>query len=199
MIKPDLKYTKNLQEFYQEIKNKQTSAHGIDYIAHHQALINCAKESKTIKEIGVCQGATLACLLLTNPEKLTGIDIMPKYFEPYKTHFINYSLENNIDFSFQILDSTDPASVSEVDLLHIDSLHTPDHLMKELKLHAPHVKKYIVFHDTANFKNAKGLFQTIAQYITFIEQEWKIFDHFIHNVGYTVIKRETRRIEQYNK
>lgn len=192
MIKPDISHVKDIHEFYSEIKKQQSGAHGIEYIAHHDALIKCAKESETIKEIGVCQGATLAGLMLTNPKKLTGIDIMPKYFNPYKQHFVNYAQQNNIDFSYDVIDSTNPSCVSEVDLLHIDSLHTPEHLMKELKLHAPHVKKYIVFHDTANFKNAKGLFQTIAHYITYIEQKWKVVDHFIHRVGYTVIKREER-------
>lgn len=192
MIKPDISHVKDIHEFYSEIKKQQSGTHGVEYIAHHNALIKYAQECETIKEIGVCQGATLAGLLLTNPKKLTGIDIEPKYFNPYKHHFENYAKLNNIDFSYDVIDSTTPASVSEVDLLHIDSWHVPEQLMKELKLHARHVKKYIVFHDTANFKNAKGLFETIAHYITYEEQKWKVVDHFIHRVGYTVIKREER-------
>ena len=99
MIKPDISHVKDIHEFYSEIKKQQSGAHGIEYIAHHDALIKCAQESETIKEIGVCQGATLAGLMLTNPKKLTGIDIMPKYFNPYKQHFVNYAQQNNIDFS----------------------------------------------------------------------------------------------------
>ena len=192
MIKPDISHVKDIHEFYNEIKLAQAGAHGQEYIAHHNALIKCAQNSATIKEIGVCQGATLAGMLLTNPKKIIGIDIAPHYFEPYKKHFEKYATEHNIDFSYQIMDSTNPASVSEVDMLHIDSLHSPKHLIKELKLHAPKCKKYIVFHDTANFSTSKGLLKTIAEYITEVEQSWKIIDHYIHRVGYTVIERVNR-------
>lgn len=194
MIKPDLTYCKDIHEFYSEIKRLQSGQHGEEYIAHHKALIEKAKECETIKEIGVCQGATLAGLLLTNPKKITGIDIYPKHFYPYQKHFEDYAKENNIDFEFIVGDSHDPKLATTVDMLHIDSLHKPEHLMKELIIHAPKVRKYIVFHDTANYKTSKGLFVTIAKYITEIEQEWKVVDHYIHRVGYTVIER-TNRLE----
>ena len=192
MIKPDISYVRDIHEFYSEIKKQQSGAHGIEYNAHHDALINCAKKCKIVKEIGVCQGATLAGLMLTNPKKLIGLDIAPYYFEPYKKHFEKYSTDNQIDFEYRVQNSTEPESVDEVDMLHIDSSHYPEHLMKELKLHAPSVTKYIVFHDTANFSTSKGLFKTIATYITEIEQKWKIIDHYIHRVGYTVIERVDR-------
>ena len=96
------------------------------------------------------------------------------------------------------MSSLDTNSVYECDLLHIDSLHEPDHLMQELRLHAPTVSKYIVLHDTANFKTSAGLFKVIAKYITEVEQSWKIVDHYIHRVGYTVIQREERMPEVYN-
>ena len=70
--------------------------------------------------------------------------------------------------------------------------------MKELRLHAPTVSKNNAFHDTANFVNSAGLFNVIAEYITEVEQSWKIVDHFIHRVGYTVIQREERIPEVYN-
>ena len=70
--------------------------------------------------------------------------------------------------------------------------------MEELLLHGSTVKKYIVFHDTANFKNSAGLFKVIAEYITDVDQSWKIVDHYIHRVGYTVIQREKRLPEVYN-
>ena len=192
MIKPDITHVKDIHEFYRTLKSAQEREHGRTYTGHHDALIKCAKECEVIKEIGVCQGGTLAALLLTNPKKLTGIDIEPKYFNPYKHHFEKYAKENGIDFEYRVIDSHDEESVSECDMLHIDSLHRPDHLMGELKRHAKHVRKYIVFHDTANARSSFGLFKTIAEYITFKEQQWSVVDHFIHNVGYTVIKRVNR-------
>ena len=195
MIKPDVTdQVDNLKEVYDTLSQMQAAAHFAEYIEHHKALLKCANDPdvKVIKELGVCQGVTLAAMLMTNPEKITGIDIAPHYYEPYKKHFEDYATENNIDFEYITGSSHDPNLVSPCDLMHIDSLHNPNHLAKELKLHAPHVKKYIVFHDTANFKGSKGLLVAIAHYITFEDQSWRIIDHYPHRVGYTVIERVER-------
>ena len=71
--------------------------------------------------------------------------------------------------------------------------------MKELIIHAPKVKKYIVFHDTANYKNTSGLLVALARYITEIDQSWRIVDHYIHRVGYTVIERVNNRLQYMDK
>lgn len=189
MIKPDLSYTTSLEQFYNEIVRLQQASHGQEYTAHHRALKQCVAECKTIKELGVCQGATLAGLLLSKPRKLTGIDIDDRYFNPYKHLFVEYAQANSVDFEFIKGSSIDPSLVTSVDLLHIDSYHIYDHLLKELITHAPSVNKYIVFHDTRHAKAAPGLLKAIAHYITEVEQTWQIVDHYILNAGYTVIKR----------
>ena len=192
MIKPDLTHVTNLEDFYNEITKAQQGAHGEEYTEHHKSLVACAQECDTIKELGVCQGATLAAMLMTKPKSLTGYDIAGYYFEPYKHLFEKYAEENNIEFTYKELSSHSPSSVSQVDMLHIDTLHKPDHLFKELLMHAPKVRKYIVLHDTANFKNSNGLFVTIAKYITEMEQLWKVHTHYIHRVGYTGLERVNR-------
>lgn len=200
MIKPNMSYVNSLPEFYEEIKKLQTEAHTKEYIEHHNALKKCINDPdvKIVKELGVCQGGTLAAMLLEHPKVLRGYDIAKKYYKPYEHLFLDYAKKHKIDFSYQEISSLDQATAYDCDLLHIDSLHEPDHLMKELKLHAPTVSKYIVFHDTANFKTSAGLFSVIAKYITEVEQSWKIVDHYIHRVGYTVIQRERRLPEVYN-
>ena len=200
MIKPDMTHVETLEEFYQEICKQQSEAHGKEYIAHHKALKKCARDPdvNVIKELGVCQGGTLAAMMLEHPKVLHGYDIATYYYNPYKNLFNDYAKEHNINFKYIGNSSLEIESIYECDLLHIDSLHEPDHLMQELKLHAPTVSKYIVFHDTANFVNSAGLFNVIAKYITEVEQSWKIVDHFIHHVGYTVIQREERIPEVYN-
>ena len=194
MIKPDMTYVKDLPEFYEEIKRLQSGAHTKEYIEHHKALKKCVNDPDVniVKEIGVCQGGTLAAMMMEKPKVLRGYDIAAYYYDPYAHLFLDYAKEHGIDFSYQEMSSLDKRTAYECDLLHIDSLHQPDHLMKELKLHGPTVRKYIVFHDTANFKTSSGLFKTIAEYITEVEQSWKIVDHYIHRVGYTVIQREER-------
>ena len=200
MIKPDMTYVKDLPEFYEEIKRLQTGAHSEQYIEHHKALKKCVQDPDVniVKELGVCQGGTLAAMMLEHPKVLRGYDIAAYYYDPYAHLFLDYAKENSIDFSYQEISSLDKRTVYDCDLLHIDSLHDPKHLMDELTLHAPTVSKYIVFHDTANFRNSSGLFKVIAEYITEVEQSWKLVDHFIHSVGYTVIQREERMPEVYN-
>jgi len=195
MIKPDLTSSAStLEDFYEQIKAAQQGSHGKEYIEHHKSLIECANdpEVNVIKELGVCQGATFAGLMMTKPKKLIGYDIASRYFNPYKHLFDDYAKQNNLDYEFHEMSSHDPKSVSHVDMLHIDSLHTPSHLGRELSMHAPKVRKYIVLHDTANFKGSTGLFKTIATYITELEQLWKIHTHYIHRVGYTVLERVKR-------
>ena len=200
MIKPDMTYVKSLPEFYEEIKRLQSGANSKEYIEHHKAVKKCVQDPDVniVKEIGVCQGGTLAAMMIENPKVLHGYDIARYYYDPYAHLFDDYAKENNIDFSYKEISSLDDRTVYDCDLLHIDSLHQPSHLMNELKLHGPTVKKYIVFHDTANFKTSAGLFKVIAKYITEVEQSWKIVDHYIHRVGYTVIQREERMPEVYN-
>ena len=193
MIKPDMTHVKSLEEFYEEIKIQQAGAHGIEYIQHHKAIIKYAKECETIKEIGVCQGGTFAAMMLQHPKKLIGMDIMPKYFTPYQHLFDTYAQENNLDYEYIVGNSLNHMIIHKVDMLHIDSLHKPDHLLQELRIHARHVNKYIVFHDTANFKGSRGLLPVIAKYITEEDQTWTIVDHYIQRVGYTVIKKTQRK------
>jgi hypothetical protein len=201
MIKPNIEdKVSTLKEFYDTLSGMQASAHFNEYIEHHKPLKKCAEDPEVniIKEIGVCQGVTLAALMMTKPKKLVGYDIMPKYFMPYKKLFDEYAKNNNVDFDYIVMSSHDKKSVSKCDLLHIDSLHDPVHLRKELELHAPKVSKYIVFHDTANFKGSKGLLPVIADYITRTEQSWQIIDHYPHRVGYTAIKR-VNRLRSHNE
>lgn len=189
MIKPNLSYVTSLEQFYKEIVRIQQQNHGQEYTAHHSVLKKYTAECDTVKELGVCQGATLAGLLLSKPKKLTGIDIDDQYFAPYQSLFYEYAKTNNVDFEFINGSSIDSKLVTPVDLLHIDSYHVYNHLLKELIIHAPSVKKYIVFHDTRHTTATPGLLKAIAHYITEIEQSWQIIDHYIVNAGYTVIKR----------
>ena len=200
MIKPDMSYVKSLPEFYKEIRRLQSEAHGKEYIEHHRALVKCVQDPDVniVKELGVCQGGTLAAMLMAQPKVLHGYDIAGYYYKPYAHLFEEYAEDNGIEFKYIEASSLSQESRYNCDLLHIDSLHEPQHLMKELIAHAPTVSKYIVFHDTANFKNSAGLFKVIAEYITDVEQSWRIVDHYIHRVGYTVIQRTERLPEVYN-
>jgi hypothetical protein len=74
-------------------------------------------------------------------------------------------------------------------MLVIDSYHHPKHRQEELNIHGPHVKKYIIAHDTSivNGKPNESLFQTLESYGN--KHGFRVVERGITNVGYTVIKR----------
>ena len=174
----------DLAEFHQEIQRQQRKAHGKHYTDNHKALAKYGKQCPVQKELGVAQGGTLAALMLTNPKKLTGIDFKGNRFQPYQRYFVDYANQNGIHFEFYDRDSIDPTTVSDCDLLHIDSRHTATHLAQELKLHGDKVRKYIVCHDT---QAIPAMITTLKQYIS--GKDWRVIEHHERNVGYTVIGR----------
>jgi len=180
-------------DLYRELVRDQQIKYGEGYISHHFFLSKYGSLCESIKELGVYEGCSLACLMLTNPKKLVGIDrdiSRIKNVEKFK----NYAIENNIDFDIKNLDSLDIKAVSSCDLLHIDSFHTYEYLLNELRLHGPYIRKYIIFHDTNTNKrvltNSQGLLQAIAYYISEIEPKWQIVEHSLQGMGSVVIKRE---------
>lgn len=198
MIKPDIvKEVNSLSEFYDKLTAMQQTAHFTEYCAHHKPLKELTKKCDTVKELGVCQGVTLAAMMMEKPKKIIGIDIMPKYFNPYSKLFYDYAEKHNIDFEFKIANTMEAESVSDCDLLHIDTTHKGNVLAKELEMHGSSVKKYIVFHDTCNYAGSDGLLVEIAKFITKY-QYWQIIDHNIQRVGYTIIKR-VKRLPSHNE
>jgi hypothetical protein len=151
-----------LKEYYEQIVTQQQKAHGKTYTAHHDA-IRKYLNGGVYRELGVHQGATSACACLAGAESVTGVDIGP------------------YDFSFIERSSHDPSTVGECDVLLIDSKHTPQHLKKELQLHASSVRNYIIMHDTYKIK---GLHKVASQL-----EGWKVEEYYQENVGYTVLSR----------
>lgn len=77
-------------------------------------------------------------------------------------------------------------NLAETDFLFIDTTHTGKHLEKELKRHAPKVKKFIGFHDTETCKEELG-----PVIDTFLEEnkDWrKVIEVQNHN-GLTIIMK----------
>lgn len=90
---------------------------------------------------------------------------------------------------------TGKVTISTTDFLFIDTLHTYDHLKKELELHADKVAKYIFFHDIHSFGfhsedgGSKGLLLAINEFL--IEhQEWEVCYYTPINNGLMGIRRK---------
>ena len=189
MINAKLEHCKTVEEFYSSIRKQQELAHGVDYCGQHEALMKYAKDCKTYGELGVHQGGTLACALLSGFKYVEGVDIdMSKYYAFLQPLAEKYAKENRIILRIKEMDSTSLDSLGPpVDMLLIDSLHKHSHMEKELSMHAKRVNKYIIAHDTKLPNRRLG--ECLTDF-TYTNPDWKILERNENNVGYMVLKKD---------
>jgi len=102
------------------------------------------------------------------------------------------------DYAVQL--DNPPAIQGEHDLLFIDTRHTYNRARAELQVYAPHIKKYIVMHDTAasglkGDDGEKGLLFAIRDFLQ-DNPEWFVLHHTPEQYGLTVLCRlEEKRPE----
>lgn len=197
---------------------KMAMAYGCDIHEHVPTLIEYGSKVSSITEMGVRFGWSTRSFLFAEPRSLLSIDKFswgsieqaggnpqpPGYYpEMYK------NLYNGIvDFEFKIADTTKLDSISETDLLFIDTFHHKDCLEIELAKHGNQAKKYIILHDTATF-GQKGQADASCLFIDhpttdevgtglwfainpFLQENphWQIAEHFTNNNGLTILKRQ---------
>lgn len=190
MINAEFHNIDTLEEFYDEIVRQQTEAHGEHYCGHHNAIRKYITDCTSYMELGTHQGATAACAMLCKPESIRLVDISMRKFSFYLQPIAEkYCQDNNIVLTVKECDSTSLGSISNTDMLLIDSLHHPNHLRKELALHGGNVNKYIIAHDTSllNGRPNDSLFQVLKHFA--LEEKWEIVERETRNVGYTVLKK----------
>ena len=187
MLTADLNHVKTVEEFYKSIRTQQEVAHGKEYCEQHDAITKYMKECNSYKELGTHQGGTAACAMLTKPKYIELVDHNHyKYRWKLQELAEPFCQENNIELVVKDVDSSSLASLSRpVDMMLIDSLHTPDHMTKELNLHGVSVNKYIIAHDTW-WK--KTLHATLENWCN-ENKAWKVHERGMVNAGYTVLKK----------
>jgi hypothetical protein len=124
-------------------------------------------------------------LLAGHPKKMLSIDIIHP-----STHGVDinevYSICQNegIDFNFLQADTLQ-VIIPECDMLFIDTLHTYDHLKKELSLHSSKVKKYLAFHDTEHCP------EVLLAIVDFLQENknWTVDLHKTNNNGILFLKK----------
>lgn len=187
-----------------------------DINEHVPVLKNLATECSSVMEIGIrSMVSTWGALqgLSENSSAIRsymGIDLN---YPPIDTLTLaqNLAQANNIDFKFlkQNDMELDIETISPVDLLFIDSLHTYCHLTYELEKFSPKVLKYIAMHDTsapwgdtedteytgnyseypAHFdRSKKGLWPAVQDFLK-RHPEWTLLERRLNNHGFTVLKR----------
>jgi len=191
MINAELGHVKSLKEFNSEIRRQQEEAHGQHYCDIHDAIKKYMEECESYIELGTHQGGTASTALLCNPKVIQLVDKdMSRYKKFLEPIFASYCKKNDIRFFTLQEDSTSLRSVRRSDMLVIDSLHHPNHMIQELRLHQSQIKKYILAHDTSiiNGKNDSRLYDCMQNFC--LDYPWKIVERNVDNVGYTVMKRQ---------
>lgn len=190
MINSELGHVKTLRKFNNEIKRQQEEAHGKDYCAIHNAITKYMADCKSYMELGVHQGGTASAAMLCKPSRIFLVDMdlsrYNKFLAPIAEEWCD---RHNIELILKETDSTSFTCINMTDMLVIDSLHTVPHMTKELELHGPNVRKYIIAHDTSfmHGRPDERLYNCL--------KNWADQNNFIEiergttNVGYVVFKK----------
>tara|TARA_B100000963_G_scaffold283672_1_gene252382 strand:+ start:1413 stop:1976 length:564 start_codon:yes stop_codon:yes gene_type:complete len=165
-----------------------------DINEHLDLLKSLANEVNHVTEIGTRTGVSTRAFLSSNVI-LRAYDLS---LDARVKELFKYAKDNGKDVEYikgNILDE----DIEETDLLFIDTWHCYEQLFAELTLHAPKVKKYIVFHDTQTFGTSSecfmgqigsnGLLPAIIHYIIKYPNTWRFKIHRTNNNGLTVIQR----------
>jgi hypothetical protein len=183
MIHPDFSHCFSLQAFYDKACTLFTAEYGVDFVLYWQHINQLAKHCDSYKELGAFQGVSAAAAMLGNPQ-MKYVELVDVTFErlvPHQHVFKDFPGELKLNLN----SSVDPAvPVSTVDMILVDSLHTAKHVIQELHLHAPHVKKYIVFHD-AKYPPIK---EVIDKFVA-KNKEWRYLIYDDRSFGYAVIEK----------
>ena len=166
-----------------------------DINQHLPILFTLAQQCQTIVEFGVRSGnSTCAFLagLSTRPEKtaLYSYDI-----ENYIGQILRYDppTAQRAFWFFSQEDTTKLATIPNCDLLFIDTLHTHNQVVLELR-HAPAVSRWIVLHDTELFgiqgeRGEPGIRSAIRQFLE-RNHNWRVLYEYRHNCGLMILEKQ---------
>lgn len=182
MIRADIHAT-TLGEYYRLLVAAQESAHGPGYCSHHPVIASKVDTCASYAELGVNQGATLACALLAGFKGVEGVDKDLGPLRPAEGLFRAYARNHSQHLSLWEQDSREP--IGEVDFLLIDSLHTADHLRDELAVHGGYVKKFILAHDTFKYSSLQRELDRYARQSGI----WTIQETRASGAGWTLLAR----------
>jgi hypothetical protein len=185
-------------------KHKNTPS---DINEHLETLYNLGKECSHITEMGVRWVSSTWPLVYSNPKKIISYDIVTN---PNIIEVINLCNEYSVDYSFHERDVLQ-LEIEPTELLFIDTLHTYNQLINELKIHSNKVSKYIVLHDTEFFGRVdefvyehasnlikgnpttkQGLMTAVEDFLsTELGQSWELFKIYKNNNGLTILKNKS--------
>ena len=158
-------------------------------IEHMEVIRSYSAMCNSAVELGVYDCTSTWALMAGCPKKLTSYDI-ERRTEVDEVESV--AAESGTIFKFILADSVS-IEIDEVDLLFIDSMHTYEHLSKELSLHSKKVRKFIILHDTTTFGDVGqtgglGLWAAVVEFLDKYPQ-WVVHERRTNCHGLTVLSR----------
>ena len=167
-----------------------------DIFQHLPVLREFAARCEKVTEFGTRNGISTTALLAGRPRQLTCYDIR-------RSNEIDLLAEaaREVGVDFRFLErSTSVAGleIEDTDLLFIDTLHTYNQLLRELRLHAHHARRYLAFHDFTSFglrdevdQNAEfpGLLPAFFQFLAESNFVGRVAHYSPANNGLLVLER----------
>jgi hypothetical protein len=160
-----------------------------DMIDHMPTIKRYSQQCSSAVEFGVYDCTSTWALLAGHPQKLTSYDIERRV----EVNDVELAAKDSgTTFQFVLADSA-MVEIDEVDLLFIDSMHTYEHLNKELALHHSRVKKYVILHDTTTFgavgqTGGRGLWVAVEEFLE-THKEWRVVERYTNCHGLTILGR----------
>lgn len=183
MIRVAITKADDLADLYRQLVAGQEAAHGADYCSHHAAIMAAAGPNcRTYAELGVNQGTTLACAILSGFRWLDAVDLDLKRLQPWEHLFREEAKARRAQLNLWQQDSRTP--IGECDFLLIDSRHEPKHLLAELEANGAHARRFILLHDTTA---VPALHTTAVAWGT--RHGWTVAERNCLNVGWTLLSR----------
>lgn len=169
-----------------------------DIVEHLPTLFMYAAQCQHVTEFGVREGRSTVALIAGCPGEVCSFDIKET---PIVSTLRSVELPCK-SWSFTEMNTGDTnrvMCVGETDMLFLDTLHTYDHLKKELDLHGRKAKKFLAFHDTETCWNfdqsgkdprAIGIGKAIQEFLSQYENEYVALYMTPKNNGLLVLKRK---------
>src|SRR3990167_2187658 len=163
-----------------EQKYKQLCETPSDINEHLPILKSYALLSDVIIELGVRGMVSTWGLLAGHPKEMLSIDIVhPSEHRGNVEEAMALAEKEGTMWDF-LLASSLGVELPRHDLLFIDTIHSYEQLIKELKLHSTCTSKYIIMHDTVLPEMQRALDEFLTG-----NMDWKIKEVFTNNSGLT--------------
>lgn len=152
-----------------------------------------ANKCKHVTEFGVREGHSTIALISGCKGKVCSYDIE-------KTPIVSY-LESSTDlpcnWEFKIADTGSPElEIEDTELLMFDTLHTYEHLTKELTNHGRKASRFLLFHDTftcgdidKSGHKQEGITRAIEEFMNKYNFEYKEVYRTEANNGFLILER----------